>query len=132
MALVFFLLAGVARGAQQNSFQIIDGGSLPALSRDCTAALTQNITCNFIETGSSLYRQTNDLTTQDLDRICTSECADSIASYKANVNDACEHDIYNDTSNATQYRYASGGAYSPVVIPEYYFTNYKQRCTKNR
>ncbi|KAI5198887.1 hypothetical protein E4T38_07283 [Aureobasidium subglaciale] len=88
-------------------------------------------TQSFIEVGGSLYQQTENLTTQYLDQLCTSECADSIFDYRANVLEACDNDVYNDTSNATQYQSASGGAYSPIVLPDYYFTNYRQRCTKD-
>ncbi|KEQ98602.1 carbohydrate-binding module family 50 protein [Aureobasidium subglaciale EXF-2481] len=132
LLLVFLAFLGsAAADAEHNSFQIINLSSLPVLSAGCVAALTNNITCSFIEVGGSLYQQTENLTTQYLDQLCTSECADSIFDYRANVLEACDNDVYNDTSNATQYQSASGGAYSPIVLPDYYFTNYRQRCTKD-
>ncbi|KAI5264549.1 hypothetical protein E4T47_08733 [Aureobasidium subglaciale] len=132
LLLVFLAFLGsAAADAEHNSFQVINLSSLPVLSAGCVAALTNNITCSFIEVGGSLYQQTENLTTQYLDQLCTSECADSIFDYRANVLEACDNDVYNDTSNATQYQSASGGAYSPIVLPDYYFTNYRQRCTKD-
>ncbi|RAL00815.1 uncharacterized protein BO80DRAFT_407163 [Aspergillus ibericus CBS 121593] len=62
--------------------------------------------------------------------MCTNECKASIASYREAVEKACADDQYDDRGNSTSIT-ASSGVYRPIVLPDYYVTNYNQRCLKD-
>lgn len=115
--------------------QLFSPDAFPMLSPKCVNALTSNLSCNFMETGNFMYQLTRNLSTDYLQRLCTRECADSIDVYRSNVERSCIDDVYFDRANATDESYTTArgaGSYSPIVVPDYYFTNYKQRCLKNR
>ncbi|PYI11039.1 hypothetical protein BO78DRAFT_466691 [Aspergillus sclerotiicarbonarius CBS 121057] len=110
--------------------QLFTSDALPSLSPGCAAALTAKLSCAFIETGNSMYQLTTDLTEDHLDQMCTDECKASIASYREAVEVACADDEYDDRGGSTSIK-GSSGVYRPIVLPDYYFTNYNQRCLKD-
>jgi hypothetical protein len=131
----FIFVWAVTVSAQSALLQLWNASSLPMLSTGCVSALTSNLSCNYMEVGTSLYQFTDNFTSDFLNDLCTAGCASSIASYRTKALQACKNDVYNDTANSTQYGSslgASGGSYSPIVLPDYYFTNYQQRCLKDR
>ena len=70
-----------------------------------------------------MYKLTVNLTSDILDSMCTDECKTSIASYRKAVQKACASDEYVDRGNSTSY-VGSSGIYNPIVLPDFYFTNY--------
>lgn len=131
--IVLTYLAAFVAG-QKPSLRLFDNTSFPPFSEDCTSALTANLSCAFLEVGGPLYQLTANYTDSFLEELCTEECAKSIADYRSEVISACDNDVFNDTADGTTYGSASGragGAYLPIVLPDYYFTNYHQRCLRN-
>lgn len=102
--------------------QLFTLDEFPSLSSECVAALTATLSCAFIESGNSMYQLTADLTEELLDQMCTDECKTSIGSYREAVDTACADDEYDDGGSSK---------YRPIVLPDYYFTNYNQRCLKD-
>ncbi|PWY95959.1 hypothetical protein BO94DRAFT_571459 [Aspergillus sclerotioniger CBS 115572] len=107
--------------------QLFTSDEFPSLSPGCVAALTASLSCAFIESGNSMYQFTTDLTPDHLDQMCTDECKTSIASYREAVETACADDKYDDGDSSK----GTSGVYRPIVLPDYYFTNYNQRCLKD-
>ncbi|KAL4871037.1 hypothetical protein BDV12DRAFT_194679 [Aspergillus spectabilis] len=83
-----------------------------------------------METGNSMYELTANISKAMLDELCTDECKSSISSYREQVLEACSNDEFHDRGNATDIN-GSSGVYAPIVLADYYFTNYYQRCLTN-
>ncbi|KAF7173330.1 hypothetical protein CNMCM5623_005526 [Aspergillus felis] len=67
------------------------------------------------------------MSSERLQEMYTDQCKSSIASYRQGVESACPHDEYDGSGNSTNVC-GSSGVYRPIVLPDYYFTNYHQRC----
>lgn len=126
------ILHSFAQDESSPQLQLFSPDAFQSLSDGCAAALTANLSCALMETGNSLYQLTSNLTTAFLDTLCTDECKESIQSYRENVLQACATDVYDDRANSTTEQKSSSGVYMPIVLPDCYFTNYNQRCLKDR
>lgn len=128
LAVLAILASRAALTAAQ--MQLYTPEEFTSLSSECATALSGNLSCSFIETGDTMYKLTVNLTSDILDSMCTDECKTSIASYRKAVQKACASDEYDDRGNSTSY-VGSSGVYNPIVLPDFYFTNYDQRCLKD-
>lgn len=126
------LLAVLALNAAHawGGMQLLTAGDFSSLSSDCVSALTAELSCSLMETGSTMYHLTVNMTVDLLDQMCTDECKKSIASYRAAVENACANDEYEDLYESVSAGNSSE-TYRPIILPDYYFTNYNQRCLKN-
>lgn len=124
LAVLAILASRAALSAAQ--MQLYTPEEFTSLSSECATALSGNLSCSFIETGDTMYKLTVNLTSDILDSMCTDECKTSIASYRKAVQKACASDEYDDRGNSTSY-VGSSGIYNPIVLPDFYFTNYDQR-----
>lgn len=120
------------------SIQLFSPGVFAMLSTGCSNALAANLSCNYIETGDYAYKIVSNYTTDTLTYMCTSECSDSISTYRQNVIQACASDTYydqnatiNDTGDPTVYD-QNNLVLKPIALPDYYFTNYQEMCLKDR
>ncbi|KAL6228628.1 hypothetical protein BDW75DRAFT_246522 [Aspergillus navahoensis] len=120
----------VAAAPSWAALQLFTPDSLPPLSSGCTAALSANLSCTLMEFGDTMYQLTVNLTTDMLDDMCSEECMESIAAYRREVENACADDEYDDSGNSTSTS-ANSATYRPIVLPDYYLTNHKQRCLKD-
>ncbi|KAL2786993.1 hypothetical protein BJX66DRAFT_341680 [Aspergillus keveii] len=99
------------------------------LSPECNSALTAEVDCGLLETGGTMYTRDADLTADILDQMCTVQCKASLKTYREAVDSACKDEEYDTAKNATVQ--GSSGVYMPIVLPDYYITNYNQRCLKD-
>lgn len=131
MAIHLWWLAILALGVTPTlaDIQLFTSDALPSLSSACVAALTANISCTALEAGNTMYQLTTNLTRDFLDQMCTDECKSSISAYRKAAENACAEDEFDDRGNSSSIT-GSSGVYRPIVLPDYYFTNYNQRCLK--
>ncbi|RDW93890.1 LysM peptidoglycan-binding domain-containing protein [Aspergillus mulundensis] len=73
-----------------------------------------------------MYTRNGNFTAEVLGQMCTEQCKASLKSYREAVEAACANDEYDSAKNATIK--GSSGLYKPIVLPDYYLTNYNQRC----
>ncbi|KAL4946976.1 hypothetical protein BDW69DRAFT_134047 [Aspergillus filifer] len=95
-------------------------------SPECRRALAAKVDCTVLETGSTMYTRDADLTVEILDRMCTEQCKTSLRAYRKTVEAACENDEFDTADNATMQ--SASGVHLPIVLSDYYLTNYNQRC----
>lgn len=127
-ALAFLSLA--VRFSCVQGLQLFTEDSLPEFSSQCLSAMTANLSCQVLEVGTGMYQLTANISSETLEAMCTDECRNSIASYRKTVETACADDEYDDSGNSTSAT-ASTGIYRPIVLADYYFTNYDQRCLQD-
>ncbi|KAL2788492.1 hypothetical protein BJX66DRAFT_327064 [Aspergillus keveii] len=95
-------------------------------SPECNSALAAELDCTVLETGGFMYTREAELTADILDQMCTEKCKAFLKVYREAVEAACTHDKYDATKHDTGE--GNPGVYKPIVLPDYYITNYNQRC----
>jgi hypothetical protein len=121
------VFAWLVLGASTTRVQLhfFNEGTL-SFSPECNSALAAELDCTALETGSFMYTHDAELTADILDQMCTEKCKASLKAYRGAVEAACTHDEYDATKHDTGD--GNPGVYKPIVLPDYYITNYNQRC----
>ncbi|KAL2843408.1 hypothetical protein BJX68DRAFT_257450 [Aspergillus pseudodeflectus] len=96
---------------------LFNQGTLP-FSSECNSAMAAQLDCSVLETGGTMYTRDAELTVDILDGMCTEQCKASLKAYREAVEAACVHE-------------EAALVYKPIVLPDYYITNYNQRCLRD-
>lgn len=112
------------------------------ISDACLTALTASLECSSLLTSPEALYTWGGLSGEALDLLCIDTCTSSIASFRANVLEACSDDVYTDPIvNSTGYVTGTDTLDSiyniesisvrPIALVDYYFLNYNLLCLKD-